>query len=271
MAAKLAGDRGADRSEFECRAALPETRGAIRFAEAAAEIDHDCASEAERQRALQGGGSELDVIGGDTIRRRLPRRRPMAAAAAALAPASAPNSPATEQELARLVDALELERERIACLPKEYVTRVMQLVEIDFLSTERQSGGERSWLGKKKKKKKKTQSTVIRLLEKTSDRLAFRDLSCCSSHRASDHSCASNPSPRHRSREKGTQKRTERAVFGTKARGAFFPSSSTQSKKISLLQFLLPLSSSLSPSANPWLRPPSASPKPLSRSGPGMR
>ena len=125
--------------------------------------------------------------------------------------------------------------------------------------------------GKKKKKKKKTQSTVIRLLEKTSDRLAFRDLSCCSSHRASDHSCASNPSPRHRSREKGTQKRTERAVFGTKARGAFFPSSSTQSKKISLLQFLLPLSSSLSPSANPWLRPPSASPKPLSRSGPGMR
>ena len=259
MAAKLAGDRGADRSEFECRAALPETRGAIRFAEAAAEIDHDCASEAERQRALQGGGSELDVIGGDTIRRRLPRRRPMAAAAAALAPASAPNSPATEQELARLVDALELERERIACLPKEYVTRVMQLVEIDFLSK------------KKKKKKKKTQSTVIRLLEKTSDRLAFRDLSCCSSHRASDHSCASNPSPRHRSREKGTQKRTERAVFGTKARGAFFPSSSTQSKKISLLQFLLPLSSSLSPSANPWLRPPSASPKPLSRSGPGMR
>ena len=95
-------------SEFDCRVALPEPRGIIRVARDAEKTEHVLASEAERQRALQGGGTELDAIGGDTI-----RRRPQQLVMTARLPC-APDSPAEEEELARLVDAPELESARIA-------------------------------------------------------------------------------------------------------------------------------------------------------------
>ena len=159
-----------------------------------------------------------------------------AAAAAALAPAPpAPNSPAEKEEPARLVDAPELERARIACL-SERLCSWLPKSTLFFDGERKKWKAEGVWRSKRKKRK----HSRLR-----ADSLHFASSLAAprTALLASDHSSASSPSPRHRSREDGTGKKNGEGCIQSESEG---PSSSPHRNKSAIFNFFFLC---LSPSA----------------------